>query len=146
MLLIWNQLHLKEKAFKPRSWKNELDCKYSLDVREVLVSVYSYGNVMSFHLTKCTIISLNESYFNKLNKLILPFKTFPPSLLWPLYHLCSWGWHGEGWRDMLQCLVIEITSSSTFRTHELMASISSVCGMFLPWMDLYLQQCWGVEL
>ena len=33
MLLIWNQLHLKEKAFKPQSCKNELDHNYSLDVR-----------------------------------------------------------------------------------------------------------------
>ena len=32
MLLIWNQLNLKEKAFKNQSCKNELDRKYSLDV------------------------------------------------------------------------------------------------------------------
>ena len=33
MLLIWNQLHLKEKTVKPWDCKNELDHKYSLDVR-----------------------------------------------------------------------------------------------------------------
>ena len=33
MLLIWNQLHLKEKAFRNWNYRNELDHKYNLDTR-----------------------------------------------------------------------------------------------------------------
>ena len=34
MLLIWNQLHLKEKTVKPWGCKNELDHKYNFEVRD----------------------------------------------------------------------------------------------------------------